>query len=503
MRRRQFLATTMGVAGAIAGRGLSILSSRAAAEPVTVVLSGTVNSLDPSVDTTQATAVQYNIMEALAKYTPDHKLQPSLALRWGNINPTTWRVWLRQGIRFHDGEEFNSVSVKVSVDAFNASKGFAGSWFSFISDVRPVDNYTVDIITKDPSAVLPETLPFLYAYPPKYFQAAGPDLFGQKPMGTGPYKFVEWAKGDHITLAANSEYWGGAPQIPQLVFRTATEDSTRVAMVQTGRADLVINVPPQMIDQVQKSGVRILTTPSTRRVFVQMSMFDSVLKDVRLRKAVIYATDTNSIIQNVFGGHASRAVGILRPGMVGYAPKNVQSYGFDIQKAKDLMKEAGVPSGFKTDLFVGVGRLALDKELAEALVGQWAQAGIDVTLHAMEWGAFLTQAFSGKMPGMQILSHAPIWWDPDFTWRNQFWSKGTWKYTYTPQGDAMLEAQTRELNVAKRAVLEQALERYWLDEQAAWVVLYDQQDIYGINKKLQWTPRSDEYMYFDQAKFGA
>jgi peptide/nickel transport system substrate-binding protein len=485
---------------AVVAFALSVPRSLAAEGTINVVLSGTVNSLDPSVDTTQATVVQYTMMEALAKYTPDHKLEPNLAERWQNINPTTWRVWLRKGVRFHDREEFNSESVKASVETFNASKGFAGSWFAFISEVKPVDNYTVDIVTKEPSALFPKTLPFLYAFPPKYFKAVGSELFGQKPIGTGPYKFVEWIRGDHITVEANLDYWHTAPQIREIIFRTATENSTRVAMLQTGRADLIINVPPQMIDQIEKSGARVATVQSDRRVFVEMNRFDPVLKDVRLRKAIIHATDPNSIIQNVFSGHAYRARDILRPQMVGYAPRNVQGYEYNVQKAKDLMKDAGFPSGFETELYVGVGRLTLDKELAEALVGQWAQAGIKVALHSMEWGAFVTQAFTGKMPGMHIFSHAPVWWDPDFTWKNHFWSKGTWKFENTPNGDAMLETQSHELNPNKRAVLERALEKYWLDEEAAWDILYDQENIYGISKRLQWNPRSDEQMEFGLAR---
>ena len=100
---------------------------------------------------------------------------------------------------------------------------------------------------------------------------------------------------------------------------------------------------------------------------------------------------------------------------------------------------------------------------------------------------------------MHILSHAPEWWDADFTWQNHFWSKGTWKYENTPKGDEALEAQRTEIDPKKRATLEQALEKYWIDEECGWVVLYDQQDIYGVSKRLRWKARPDELMRFNEA----
>jgi hypothetical protein len=122
----------------------------------------------------------------------------------------------------------------------------------------------------------------------------------------------------------------------------------------------------------------------------------------------------------------------------------------------------------------------------------------------MEWAAFTAAAFKsdggkGVMPGMHILSHAPLWWDADFTWQNHFWSSATWKYEHTPKGDQMFDAQRAEMDPRKRATLEQALEKYWVDEECGWNILYDQQDIYGVSKRLQWKARPDELMTFQEA----
>jgi peptide/nickel transport system substrate-binding protein len=437
-------------------------------------------------------------METLAVYSADHKLQPLLAEKWENMGPKTWRLTLRKGVKFHNGEEFNSDSVKASVEIFNSSKGLAGTFFKFITEVKPVDSYTVDLITDTPNPVVPLTLAFLYAYPPKHAKEVGVGELGTKPVGTGPYKFVEWVKGDYIKLKANPDYRNGAPKIDEIIFRQAGEASTRVAMLETGKADLIMNVPPQMIDRIEKSGTRAESVQSNRRVFVQFNFSDPILKDVRLRKALSYATDADAIIKSVFSGRAYRVKTILFPGMIGYAPDKATTYDFDLAKAKALMKEAGYPNGFETELNVGVGRLTLDKELAEALVGQWEKAGIKVKLNVKEWATFVSEAFKHQLPGMHIISHAPMWWDPDYVFQNHFWTKAMWHYVATPKGDEFFSAQRSEMDPNKREAIVRQAEDYWLD-QAPWIILYDQQDIYGVSKRLQWKPRPDELMKFDEA----
>jgi peptide/nickel transport system substrate-binding protein len=311
--------------------------------------------------------------------------------------------------------------------------------------------------------------------------------------------FDEWVRGDYIKVQQNPDYWGDQSNIEEIVFRTTTEASMRIAMLTTGEADLITNIPPQMIDQVEQAGALVKPVRSPRRVFVEFNRFDPLLQDVRLRQALAYSVDVDAIIDSVFSGGAYKAKGVLRPGYVGYDENNVTGYDYNPEKAKELMTEAGYPDGFETDLYVGVGRLTLDKELAEALVGQWQKAGIKVNLHAMEWGTYVTERFTQEMPAMGIISHAPMWWDGDYMWQNHHWSEGTWQYAHTPRGDEMFFAQRRESDPVKRAELEQELEKYWIDEEAASIILYDQQDVYGTSERFQWEPRQDELILFQEA----
>ena len=505
-RRMRTIAVSLFLLALVFGIGAPVAYTKApAAEPVadtsiTVIGSAEITSLDPSVETHRsANAVQNTMLETFAIYDTDMTLTPQLAETWERLDPNTWRLTLREGVKFHNGEDLTSESVKASVDAFNASKGFAGSWFQYVKEVKIVDDLTVDIVTEEPTPVMPMTLAFLYAFPPKYFAEVGAEKFGQEPIGTGPYMFDEWVRGDYIKVKQNPDYWGDQSNIEEIVFRTTSEASMRVAMLTTGEADLITNIPPQMIDQVEQAGALVKPVRGARRVFVEFNRFDPLLQDVRLRQALAYSVDVDAIIDSVFSGGAYKAKGVLRPGYVGFDENNVMGYDYNPEKAKELMTEAGYPDGFETDLYVGVGRLTLDKELAEALVGQWQKAGIKVNLHAMEWGAYVTQRFTQEMPAMGIISHAPMWWDGDYSWQNHFWSEGTWHYAHTPYGDEMFFAQRSESDPDKRAELEQALEKYWIDEEAASIILYDQQDVYGTSARFQWEPRQDELILFQEA----
>ena len=467
---------------------------------ITVALATQITSLDPSVETHKsAQTVQNTILEPLVRYSEANVLEPLLAESWEAVDATTWRITLRQGIKFSNGEEFNADAVKASVEVFVSSKGFGSTYFKLIKEVRVVDPYTVEMVTDAPSPILPDLLAFLYIYPPKYFQEVGADAFGQSPIGVGPYVLSEWVKGDHITVKRNPNYWGSAPAIDQITFRIATEDSTRVAMLQTGQADLVMGVPPQMVSQVEQAGARAERVTTTRLVFVELNRFDPVLQDVRLRKALNYATDKQAIIDSVFSGNATPFDGIIQPGMAGYAEGNVTGYSYDPDEAKRLMAEAGYPNGFAFDFYVGVNRLPLDSELADALVGQWAKVGISATLHKMEWAAFTTAALPGTMSGAHIISNQPNWWDPDAILTSHFWSKGTWLYANTPEGDSKLEAARIEMDSEKRAGMLRQLEKYWVDEQANHLILYLQQDTYGVSSRLQWAPRADALLLFADA----
>jgi peptide/nickel transport system substrate-binding protein len=237
-------------------------------------------TIDPpkSVSLTDQTML-VNVWDTLFTRAHDMTPTPGLATSFRNVDPTTWEFKLRQGVKFHNGEEFDADSVKFTIDRVlnpNTKTGYL-SWFEGVKGVEIVDKHTVHIKTDGPNAALPmrvSTHPAMML-PPKHFQQVGEEAFFQKPIGTGPYKFVEWVKNDHLTIESNPDYWGPERPVYQTVtYKPAPEASTRLAMLQTGQADIITNLPPDMarsLEADQRLGVA--TVPGAGIIMYQLNTF--------------------------------------------------------------------------------------------------------------------------------------------------------------------------------------------------------------------------------------
>jgi peptide/nickel transport system substrate-binding protein len=232
-----------------------------------------------------------------------------LATSWEAVNDTTWIFHLRKGVKFHNGEEFNAEAVRFSIDRVlnPATKARWRANFTFIDRVDIVDPFTVKIITKTPAPLLITNLGFgMLIVPPEYFKEKGDDYIATHPIGTGPFKFVRWVKDDEVVFEANENYWAGSPKIKTVVFKPIPEDSTRVAALLGGDVDIVKKVPIHLIPMVNKSKVaKVIVVPSAQGICCPIdTLKKGPLQDKRVRQAINYAVDKESIIKNVLEGTA-------------------------------------------------------------------------------------------------------------------------------------------------------------------------------------------------------
>jgi peptide/nickel transport system substrate-binding protein len=475
----------------------------AAVEPLKVVLVSEAFSMDPTVDINKPALVIINTMiEPLVMNTPEGTYIPWLAESWEAIEPTRWRIYLKQGVKFHNGEPFNADAVTYSVDAFLEAKQVR-SYFSFITGTEKVDDYTVDILTDQVVSILPASLAYLYVFPPEYRAEMGDD-FGLNPIGTGPWRFVEWTKGVDLKVELNPDYWGPKPSIDQIVFRWAPEASTRVAMLETGEADIVQNVPPAFVERVNASGTaRIETAKSIRKVFLRINVQEGPTADVRVRKALNHAVNVESIIENLFLGRAyGRDTGaMILEGMVGYEEGRLEPYKYDPELAKELLAEAGYPDGFSTKLWHTLNRYMYDKEAAAAIADQLAQVGIDAELIGMEAGAFFSTVDNEQVEGMNMTTCGALFMTPLYCARFH-WYPGTIRaYGANERTEEYLDRAMAAVDVEEQAKILQEFEDYIYYEHVPIVWLWHQQDIYGVSNRLDWKARRDELLSFETASF--
>jgi peptide/nickel transport system substrate-binding protein len=458
---------------------------------IVIAIGGDPSTLDPqAADDGNERAVNDNIYETLlARDSKTMELVPSLAESWKEIDPSTWELKLRKGIKFHNGEPFNADAAAFSINRVidPEFKSEQISFYSTIKEARVVDDNTIQVVTDGPDPTLPARLYWMKMVPPKY--ATDPN-FGTKPVGTGPYKFVEWVRDDHVDLEANTDYWGTKPTIGKVRIRPIKEEVTRLAALKAGEVDLVRGLIPEYVNQVPKA----VSTPGLEFPWLRLNTLVGPLTDKRLRQAINYAINKDALAQSLYSGYAVPADGqILTPGHFGYNP-DVKAYPYDPDKAKALIQEAGY-AGEEIEFIGEAGRWLKDKELIEAVAQQLRDAGFNIKVNIVEWSQWLDLLFAGadKAPTIQFSAHSNELLDADRTLSALFESTGSQTAYSNREFDKLVDAARTETDLTKRAdEYHQAVQIAFDD--AAVGFLLNLKDIYGMTNRIEWTPRLDGKM---------
>jgi peptide/nickel transport system substrate-binding protein len=369
--------------------------AEAPAEPteLRIGISVDVESMDPFfVNQAAGWSVVHAMFDHLIERNFDGDIVPGLALSWTVVGTSTLEFTLRQGVTFHNGEPFNADSVKFSVERMLAEEEAPNRGkFTAIDSAEIVDDYTVQLHLNRPDGTLFDSLTSRLAMlPPKYFQEVGTEGFAQAPVGTGPFRFVEWVPDDHVTLEANKDYWEGGykglPEVDTVTFRPIPETATRMAELQTGGVDIVQDVPIDQMDNLEAEGLVVVPDEAYQLQYVFFIADDESLPthDVRVRRALNYAVDVDAIIENLLAGLGSRIASPIGPGYLGYNP-DVQPYPYDPDKARELLAEAGYADGFDATLDMTA---AEHNDVIDAVTGYLADVGVNVTIQEFELGQF-------------------------------------------------------------------------------------------------------------------
>lgn len=503
--RREFLGAAVGSAAALSLSRCSPGARRGTGDGIVVVQTAWPQSLDPSLDiNVNAGNLYQHVLEAPARYRYLESaggvvLEPLLCERWENLEPDRWRFFLRPGLEFSNGEKVTADVARFSLGVIKGNRGMAASLMAHVADIEPVDALTFDVVTNGGYAATPESTAFLYFLPPRYYaDSGGRGAFGRRPIGSGPYRFGEWQEGRHITFAANPTYWGPPPQIPHILFQAQPETATRVALLETGEADLIAGVPPELMAHVRRFA-DVRTSRSLRRVFGFFNCFVPPTDDPLVRKAINHAIDVDALVTYVLEGHAFRAKGINKPGYLGYAPDALDGYGYDPGQARALLAEAGYPDGIDLDFNHPIGRWLNDKDVATAITGMAAKSGIRFTQRGGDFNTVQSLYTSQKATGMNMWSSGPLWLDPSYEWQVSFWSKGLYRYAHNDRMDTLLDTLRQEVDPVKRAPIAREFEKYVVDEYCPWLFLYDEEHTYGVSRALRWNPSPLDFMRLEFA----
>ena len=429
------------------------------------------------------------------------RAEPLLATGYQLESPVSVLIRLRPGVKFTNGEPMDAEAVVHSVAVFTDAKQ-TPAYANFavaIDHAEKVDDTTVRLRMKFAYPPLQLLLTQIFITPPKYWDAAGRAGFGQKPVGTGPFRLVEWVRDDRLVMERNPDYWGTPPEgIDRLVFKPVPDETARVAGLSAGEYDIAKSVPISAIAQVQAmAGIDLLAVPSYRifqLVLYSTEMHPGPLQDQRVRLALNYGIDKQAIINDLFFGQAGALHGqILRPSQPGYDP-SLQDYPYDPARAKALLAEAGYPNGFEIGFKFPVGRYAQDQEVAGAIAGMLAKIGVRTHMTSIEPGEFVRQMGTGELGPMAFMGFAPSD-DPDFQLSLY---RSDWRFHIVKNTglDALIDAGRREMDPDKRAAIyRQAMQL--MHEDVPIVFLYVDKDFYGVTRRLKgFLPRGDGCFFF-------
>lgn len=378
-------------------------SSSGKADVLTTAIGFDIDSLDPAAQvTTSVMQLLKMSVETFTKMEPDGSITPSLATEWTTApDGLSWDFKLRDGVTFQDGEPFDAEAAKFNFDRVLNPDTFkvAPNVLTVITSAEVVDDHTLRLNLKNPFAPLPAALSFPVSgmiSPKSATVSPNTQQQIQDPVGTGPYKLTDWKKGESVTFDRYDGYWGDKPAYAKQVFKIAPEGSSREALLRSGDAD-VIAAPPASSLPTLDSDKSLKVVWSDTSYVIQMvlntqSASQPLLKDERVRQALNYAIDRESLIKNVLFGAGKVLDGMVPENVFGACAMD-SPYNYDPDKAKQLLADAGA-TGMKLSVVSPNGRYVQDYKVAEAVVGQLKEVGIKAELGpATDWPTYLAALY--------------------------------------------------------------------------------------------------------------
>jgi peptide/nickel transport system substrate-binding protein len=326
-----------------------------------------------------------------------------LATAWRQVDDRTTEFDLRQGVKFHNGEEFDADDVVYTLNfiAKPENKVVTQANVSWIGRAEKIDKYKVRLITKD---VFPAAIEYLAGpiviHPNDYYEKVGPKGQNDKPVGSGPYRVSQHAHGRSITLERNPDYFKdspkGAPKIDKVEIRFIPDRQTQLAEILSGGVDFLMHVPKDQADQIKTMpSLQVVSGETMRIVFMQMNSQDispfAMLKDVRVRRAINHAIDREGMVKSLVGEGSRVIHTICFPSQFGCTDEGVARYEYNPQKAKQLLAEAGFPNGFDIP-FVAYR----ERHQSEALIGYLQAVGVKANLTFLQYAAMREQIRANK-----------------------------------------------------------------------------------------------------------
>ena len=490
-----------------------------AAADLRIAMSADVTSMDPHYATVAPNiAVSWHVFDALTRVDENARLIPGLAESWRAVDPTTWEFKLRRGVKFHDGSELTAEDVIFSLDRPATLTASPGPFTTF---TRPIvakeapDRYTVRLRTREPYAMVPYDVQNIFIVSKRAAAGATTEDFnsGKAMIGTGPFRFVSFKRGDRVELQRFDGYWDEKPAWDRVTLRLLPADPARVAALIANEVDAIEYVPTADAARIKRNAAfRIADKVSWRTIFLHLDqdrerspfvtdkagkpLDRNPFRDPRVRLAVSKAINRAAIVDRVMEGFAVPASNLVSPPVFGHVAA-LKPEPLDIDGAKRLLAEAGYPDGFGVTLHAPNNRYVNDEQVAQAVAQMLARVGIAAKLEVMPVAVYFPRArnrdFSlamlgwGSMSGDLALRSISMTFDSD-----KGWGAWNWGRYSNPKVDAGVLQALATTDDAKREPIAREAATIALREQAI-VPIHHQVVTWAMRAGITYAPRTDEF----------
>lgn len=456
----------------------------------------------------QTEAMLRQVFEGISTYMPDREIVLELAESITEIDPTTWEIKVREGVLFHDGTNLTAADVAYSIDRLITEGAMAGRTSERRGLMGPVvgatvvDEYTVHVTLENPWPLFPRFIPWQMIVP-----ASTGDDYITKPIGTGPFVFSEWVRDSHFIVEKNPNYWGQEPEIDRLIFRVIGDESARVSALRSGEVDIATFIPVHEVASLQADPrIEIVSVLGTRSYFLEMNVNKPPFDDIKVRQAMNYAIDMETLISVLLEGRATRIPFIISPQAFAYN-EELGLFPYDPDKARELLTAAGYPDGFEFELDV----VDVHRTRAELYQAMLAEVGITVRIRTWPtWGAARDAWMNAKDrdPANQRDAFLNDWGnaslDPFDIFIPKFHSqvpglgRGNFTGYSNPAVDVLLELTLETANPETRYdAFRRAQELVYQD--VPMVFEFVAHEIYGVNVRVSnWEPSPDSRIFINQ-----
>ena len=511
------------VMGAVSGLVLAGFGG-AKAQEFRFAYSSDVSSLDP-----QSNAVQFtlgllsNVYEGLVRYDKNLKIEPALATSWSpNSDATVWRFNLRKGVKFSNGDDFTADDAIFSYQRQSKPECPMNFVYAGVTEVRKIDDYTVDLVSKSPNPILPHYLTTGFMMDKKWAEKIGATkcvtVSGKEAnpadslaVGTGAFSITERVPGVRIVMEPNKSWWDKQKHnLTRAVFTPITDDGTRVSALLSGSIDEIDPVPIQDIPRVNANPrTKVLAGPQLRTVYLFMEQGHDKLpgtdqknpfQDLRVRKALYQAINIEAIDSKIMGGLATPTTTLIPPEVFEGA-KNIKRYPYDPAAAKKLLADAGYPNGFTADFVCPSGRYVNDVQICQAITAMAARVGINLNLTTKPVAQYFQQVLNiqqrdyvvgvqGWYPetidSLHLIYNVLASYDPK--------TGGAGRYNLSFYSDPRIDELTKAIGVesdnAKRdAMIAEVYQR--VHDNVYNIPLHQQSLAWGISSKVALEQRAD------------